>query len=246
MVEQIAEAINSGQLRPGDRLESERALAEQFDVSRPTVREAMRTLVTAGVVEVRRGRGGGAFLRSGFVPPNLISQGRAMHAHEASGVLIARRMVEPQVAQLAVLYATDGDLDRVASTLAAARDAAGDRDRFLQLDMSFHMDLARATHNSTVVAIVRAIVGRLGVAYDTALRDDESVDFDTVLADHQLVFDAVAARQADAAGSRMIEHLRHLERLWEEQTGRSLHREVPDFLLPVGDLLGERSPERRP
>jgi GntR family transcriptional repressor for pyruvate dehydrogenase complex len=71
-VEQIAEAIRSGDLHPGDRLPSERLLAEQMAISRPTLREATRLLADSGVIEVRPGAGGGMFVATSTVPFDLI------------------------------------------------------------------------------------------------------------------------------------------------------------------------------
>src|SRR4051812_49580291 len=67
-VEQIAEQIKAGDLHAGDRLPSERELAAQMRISRPTLREAIKTLVEAGVLEVRRGEAGGDFVAPGLVP----------------------------------------------------------------------------------------------------------------------------------------------------------------------------------
>jgi GntR family transcriptional repressor for pyruvate dehydrogenase complex len=71
-VEQIAEQIKAGDLHAGDRLPSERELAAQMRISRPTLREAIKTLVEAGVLEVRRGQSGGIFVASELVPRELL------------------------------------------------------------------------------------------------------------------------------------------------------------------------------
>src|SRR5919198_3620527 len=71
-VEQIGEKVKSGELQVGERLPSERELAAQMRISRPTLREAVKVLTEAGVLEVRRGQSGGIFVGSELVPPRLL------------------------------------------------------------------------------------------------------------------------------------------------------------------------------
>src|SRR5687767_15978498 len=88
-VEQIAEKVKLGELRVGDRLPSERALAEQMQISRPTLREAVKVLQDSGLVEVRRGSGGGVFVATQLVPPGLLATRREMRITEVAQVLEA-------------------------------------------------------------------------------------------------------------------------------------------------------------
>ena len=75
-VEQIAEKVKSGDLHVGDRLPSERELAGQMRISRPTLREAVKVLVEAGVLEVRRGQSGGIFVAAELVHASCFAAGR--------------------------------------------------------------------------------------------------------------------------------------------------------------------------
>src|SRR5689334_4940526 len=108
-VEQIAEKAKLGELRLGDRLPSERALAEQMRISRPTLREAVRVLQDSGLIQVRRGAGGGMFVATELVPPELVARRREMRIGEVAQVLEARRVLEPRVAALAARRAGDED-----------------------------------------------------------------------------------------------------------------------------------------
>src|SRR3954453_389215 len=82
--EQIAHKVRTGELRVGDKLPGERALAVQMEISRPTLREAVRILVDAGLLEVRRGPGGGMFVTSDVVPVDLVRQRTTMRLGEVS------------------------------------------------------------------------------------------------------------------------------------------------------------------
>src|SRR5215207_3385116 len=151
--EQIAGKVRAGELRRGDKLPPERELALLMEISRPTLREAVRVLVEAGVVEVRRGPGGGMFVAGDVVPVELVRERSSLRLEEVASVLEARRLIEPGVAQLAAERATAADLAALEHSIAAMREIcargyrAEDEDRFLQLDLQFHLALARASGN---------------------------------------------------------------------------------------------------
>ena len=122
-VEQIAERIKSGDLHVGDRLPSERELAAIMRISRPTLREAVKMLVEAGVLEVRRGQSGGIFVASELIPRDLLRSRQAIRVSEVAGVLEARRLLEPRVAQLAAVHASEDDFAAMAALIERKRDA---------------------------------------------------------------------------------------------------------------------------
>src|SRR5215211_5734438 len=128
VVERIAEPIRLGRLRFGDRLPAERALAQQLGVSRETVRKAVRALVDAGVLEVTSGRGSrsGIHVRSDLIPPELLHGPASLPIGEISGVLEARRLFEPRVAQLAGLLATEDDFAELQGVVDLQRDVAAE------------------------------------------------------------------------------------------------------------------------
>src|SRR3954466_15537246 len=89
--EQIADKVRIGELRVGDKLPGERALATQMQISRPALREAVKVLVDAGLLEVRRGPGGGMFVASDVVGVELVRHRSSLRLGEAAGVRGARR-----------------------------------------------------------------------------------------------------------------------------------------------------------
>src|SRR5436190_19653215 len=161
--EQIAERVRDGELRVGDKLPGERALAAQMEISRPTLREAIAVLVEAGLLTVRRGPGGGMFVATDVVPVELVRQRSSMRLGEVASVLEARRLLEPRVAQLAAVRAGEEDFAALARSIedmrliVAAGYGPSDEDRFLQLDVQFHLAVARATGNPTVETLMRAL-----------------------------------------------------------------------------------------
>lgn len=236
-VEQITEQIAHGELREGDRLPSERDLAALMQISRPTLREAIRVLADAGVVAVAPGPGGGMTVASEFVPKDLVLRGSRMRLSEIPGVLEARRLVEPRVAQLAASRATDEDLARLQGLLDQQRALvargrfSAEEDRFLQLDTRFHLAIARASGNTTVISLMRTILRRLEIARDMALHVPLVPDW--TLDVHERTLGAIASGDLAEVDRVMDEHLGQLEQTWERETGRTLLRRTPDFLLPL-------------
>jgi DNA-binding FadR family transcriptional regulator len=200
-------------------------------ISRPTLREAVKLLSEAGVIEVKVGPAGGMFVRSDVLPADLIEESAKLRISEVSGVLEARRLFEPRVAQLAGLYATEADFEAMQKTIDLQRQHAEDRERFLQLDLRFHMRIARATQNSTIVALMRFLLERLEIARDMALRGGTHEPQWTI-GIHERTLKAIMSGNPDVIDAAMDEHLSFLEGLWEEESGRARLRRVPDFLLP--------------
>jgi GntR family transcriptional repressor for pyruvate dehydrogenase complex len=238
-VEQIAEKIKAGDLHTGDRLPSERDLAAQMRISRPTLREAIKALTEAGVLDVRRGQSGGIFVASELIPRELLRSRQEIRFGEIAGVLEARRLLEPRVAQLAAVHATEDDFAAMARTierqreLAASDDFLSHEDLFLQLDLKFHLALARATRNATIVGLMRTMLRQLEIARDMAMHAPLVPDWTIDI--HERTLAAVRAADFPLIDEVMDEHLAQLEQIWERETGRGLVRTLPDFLQPVAE-----------
>src|SRR2546421_843111 len=230
--EQIAEKVRAGELRAGDKLPAERALAAQMEISRPTLREAVAVLAEAGLLSVRRGPGGGMFVASDVVPVELVRQRSSMRLGEVASVLEARRLLEPRVAQLAAVRAGEDDLAALERSIEAMRRIVsagydpGDEDRFLQLDVQFHLALARATGNPTVETLMRALIRQLEIARDMAMHAPTIPEWTIDI--HERTLTAVRAGDLAEVEAVMDEHLGQLERTWE-----SLVRPLPGFLVPT-------------
>ena len=231
-VEQIADAIRAGDLGKGDRLPSERDLVRMMQISRPTLREAIKLLVDAGVVRVRPGPAGGMFVKADLIPTDLLEERREIRVGQVASVLEARRLFEPRVAQLAALYATEADFDAMAETIELQRKAIKDRERSLQYDLRFHLLLARATRNPTVVTLMRSLLRELEIARDMALHDAFG-ESDLAIAIHERTLKAIKKGDEAEIDLAMDEHMRFLERIWEEESGRSRLRRPPSFLVPT-------------
>jgi DNA-binding FadR family transcriptional regulator len=238
-VEQIAERIRLGELSAGERLPSERELAAALQISRATLREAVRVLVDAGVLAVRPGSGGGTFVASGYVPFELLRSMSEMRLDEVAGVLEARRLIEPRVAQLAAVNARDDDYGHMQQTIDAQKalivraTVLEHEDRFLQLDTRFHLRIARASGNSTIVSLMRTLFRRLEIARDLAMHEPPTADW--VIDVHERTLAAIRSSDHARIEEVMDEHLAAMENAWQRATDRLLVRPIPDFLRPLAE-----------
>ena len=234
--EQIVEAILDGDLKPGDRLPSERSLAWQMEVSRPTLREGIKLLADAGVIEVRPGAAGGMFIATEYVPEALRQPQTELRISEVSGVLEARRMFEPRVAQLAALYAREDDYEALRQTIEQMRERTHNHDLFHQLDQRFHLEMAKATGNQSIVGMMRYLLRQLGAVRRVAMAGPHDPEWAVEM--HEKTLQAIMAGAADEIEMVMDEHLGYLERFWEDESGRARLRTIPDFLLPHSSRSG--------
>jgi GntR family transcriptional repressor for pyruvate dehydrogenase complex len=234
-VEQIAEAIRGGELHPGDKLPSERLLAEQMEISRPTLREATRVLAESGVIEVRPGARGGMFVASATVPFELLEKRSEMRMSEIAAVLESRRLFEPRVAQLAAMNAVEDDFEFLSSTIQLQRECdTNDRERMNQLDIRFHIGIARATHNPVVVTLMQPLLRQLEIARDMSMRGPREPGI--AIAIHEDTLDAIISGDPNRVAEAMERHVSYLEAIWEQETGRLRLRKIPEFLLNRQDF----------
>jgi DNA-binding FadR family transcriptional regulator len=222
--DQIAEKVRTGELRAGDRLPGERSLAMQMQISRPTLREAVKVLVDAGVLEVRRGPGGGMYVATDVVPTELVRHSASLRLAEIATVLEARRLLEPQVAQLAAERATEQDFEALERSIEAMRRLVEGgwhprhEDRFLQLDVQFHLALARAAGNPTVETLMRMLFRQLEIARDMAMHIPLVPEW--TIGIHERTLAALRAGEPDEVAAVMDEHLGQLERTTEREPDR--------------------------
>jgi GntR family transcriptional repressor for pyruvate dehydrogenase complex len=205
----IGEAIWLGELAVGDRIPSERDLAVRLDLSRPTVRAALRDLRRQGLLEVRHGRAGGSFVRTDLVPEHLLPP-LPQAAPGVPDLLEARRAVELQVARLAAVHATDADLEMLSRTVQRQRSASHDWDVNIQFDVKFHLQLARATHNQMIWLIGQTLQRHIWRSRLRALRMPH--DPELVADIHERTLQAIRGKDLSEIELAMDQHLGWLER----------------------------------
>jgi len=153
IVEQITNLVEKGKLKPGDRLPPEHVLAEKFGASRPSVREALSALEILGVIESRAGRGN--FIKNSLNLPSYRKKLEELEREESPFELLeARKIIESQIASLAAQRATEEDISAIQDSLNKMKNALPDIPRVMEYDRKFHINIAKAAHNSVLFSMM--------------------------------------------------------------------------------------------
>jgi len=200
---QIAEMIDEGALPPGSRLPGERELAEKFDVSRVTIREAEIALQAIGRLEIKTGSGV-------YVSENLPQSEEALPNVSAFEVTEARMLIESEAAALAAHHITDDQIDRIEELVENM--AVGDKHQVDEADELFHETIAKASKNAAILHSVKQLwrmrdyIPKVKVVYESVCDSNQHLRTE----EHRAVFKALKARDSSAARAAMREHFQRL------------------------------------
>ncbi|WP_051419644.1 FadR/GntR family transcriptional regulator [Paracoccus pantotrophus] len=207
LAEQLQGLISSGDLAVGDSFPAERDLMVQYDVSRATVREALRMLGAKGLLEVRRGRRGGSYVKApdGENVRSTLELFIQGHNIRFVDLLAVREAIEPVAAAQAARYRTAEDLEQIDKALDEADAVIEDIARFSELNVTWHMGIVRASHNPLFQSFMASISAPL---YSATSREEFDLETRRIVArSHRRITDAIRDRDADAARRRMLRHV---------------------------------------
>jgi DNA-binding FadR family transcriptional regulator len=213
VVEQIQSAILDGRLKTGDTLPSERQLKEMFNISRGTLREALRVLEQKGLIEIKLGVGGGSIVKDVNAEQVSESLGLLIQSQKVSLNHLAefREDVEGIVAARAAKRRTNADISKLRQFVEAARKCveggASQRDAFIDLDKQIHMILARVAENPIYISVLQSVHENIHRYYDRFLSMDAPELRENYQDLHDLV-NAVEKGQADEARRLARDHVR--------------------------------------
>ncbi len=200
VADRLLTAVALGEFLPGERLPVERALAALLGVSRSTVHEAVGRLRSAGIVEVRRGRAGGAFVRSDWSTnsADAVSRTIGVRGAELEQLLDLRGMVEGMVARTAAERRTESDVSALREALAAFAAARTPQQEHVA-DAAIHRAVTAATGNPQVASLTQGLLATVtvGLPIEPYTRDV----FDLALAEHTALVEAVVAGEVERAGT---------------------------------------------
>jgi len=211
---QLREHLSRGRLKVGERLPPEKALAEQLGVSRNTIREALRLLEYAGLLELRKGSGGGAFVRKGdggTIVTSMLDMYR-LGAIVAEDLTEARIWIGSIAVQVACERATQADIKALRDNVAQAERALHEADFFTQAEihLDFHRLLALATKNK-IMEIVTEAVTHATLHFIRAIGPYPNR---YVLPSRRRFLRSFEARDAAMAVAEMEKHLRRVHRYY--------------------------------
>jgi DNA-binding FadR family transcriptional regulator len=213
VVQQIKTHIFEGNLAPGDRLPSEKQLAEQFGLSRITVRDAMRVLESQGLITIRVGAGGGAFVANPDTASanELLTDLLRLQRANVRELIEARLVIETSIIEYAAQRATRDDIAAMQRAIDGARAARTNGDsHFTRHSVDFHVALAQAAKNSVLLFTVNSFRTLFYEVLEKLIPDDLMAQ--RAIADHQKILDAIANHDPEHAQQLMRDHLSYFEK----------------------------------
>ena len=231
IVGQIGELIREGVLSPGDRLPPERELAERLQVSRSSLREAMRTLELQGLVVSRPGAG--TFVSAGSLDGLVaIIASSLAKANDAQGdIFEVRHLLEPEIAALAARRATEQDIQRMVGALEQQEGQILEGETGVGGDTAFHFAMAQATQNWALVKVISTISDILRQSRDQALHTPGRPQ--RSLASHRQILDTIQRGDPEGARSAMEHHLLEVEHAYPSVSGRLESASKATTVVPV-------------
>lgn len=215
ITERILSLIREQQLKPGDRLPGERDLSAMMGVSRPTVREALRSLATMNIIELRHGAG--TFVTS--LEPKLLVERFdlvfSLNDNSFLDLVEARKVIEPGAAALAAKRATADDIAQLDDIMVRSWAClTGNLEDFPRLDIEFHVRVAIISGNALLSRIMQA-VAQLSIASSQRTAGTtggySARRIERAIHKHTKIFDAIKAGDATSADHHMAEHLSQVE-----------------------------------
>jgi GntR family transcriptional repressor for pyruvate dehydrogenase complex len=227
VVTQVHELIRAGKFKAGDQLPSERELAETFQVSRTSVREALRALETQGLIISRTGTGN--FVADLPIESLVAPLARMLieEKHALADVFELRKLIEPQIASLAAERATDRDIQLLKAALAKQKEQVEDGATGVDADAELHFAIGQATQNQAIKKLVSALLEMLGRSREESLQPKQRRQ--ASIESHRAIVEAIEKHDQAAAGDAMRHHI--------EQVAESV-------LLPKSGARGG-SPKRK-
>lgn len=215
IVDQIKEYFLNGELQPGDKLPTERELASRFNVSRTSVREALRKLEIKGFIEIKQGSG--SFIKT--AESHTLSEELSSTIINTEKKLIyemleLRQALEVECAFLASRRATSVDLERISKALDMMDQGKNDVGLGIQADLSFHLNIVLASHNSIFLQLFQTLSEHMQDTIRATRRQrlEDSERTQETIDEHKRIYLAIASGDANQAKQLMENHITQIRR----------------------------------
>jgi GntR family transcriptional repressor for pyruvate dehydrogenase complex len=211
IVRQIRERIYSNQLKPGDKLPTERKLASIFNTSRVTIRSALLNLEHSGLLNIKKGAGGGFFIGELNLKPISDSFGTLLRLSKISiaDLTEARMIIEPQSARLAARRATQEHIDEIEAAISNFQERMEQNLHSNPADLNFHVCVAMASMNPVLILTSRSLMELLFPKIEAYFLNRESNR--RIINDHEKILRAIRNREEEKAQALMLNHVRRMK-----------------------------------
>ncbi|WP_423407726.1 FadR/GntR family transcriptional regulator [Heyndrickxia sp. MSNUG] len=216
--EEVAEAIHgmirSGQLKPGDKLDSVQQLAENFQVGRSAIREALTALRAMGLIEIRQGEG--TYVRE-FETSQIsfpLSTAILMNPEDTAHLLEVRKILEAGTVFSAAEKRTDIQLKAMEDALEEMKRANGNEELGEKADLQFHLAIAESSQNPLLISLMNHVSGLMGETMKETRRlwlYSKQTTTDRLHDEHYAIYQAIKEQDAETARSLMLSHIESVE-----------------------------------
>ncbi|MBW3492922.1 FadR family transcriptional regulator [Bacillus sp. FDAARGOS_1420] len=223
--EEVSEAIltmiKNGTLKPGDKLLPVHQLAEQFQVGRSAVREALSALRAMGLIEMKQGEG--TYVRN-FDPSSLtksLNNKLLMKKEDILNLLEVRKVLEVGAVRAAAAKRTEANLQNMKQWLDEMAKSIGNEKAGEKADFHFHMGIAESSHNNILLELMNHVSEMIAETIGESRRIilyGEQTTSERLLEEHQSIYDAVLKQDVELAQQAMLDHLTNVEHI---VTGKS-------------------------
>ena len=212
IAEELQRIIDSGLLKPGDKLDSIESLAKEYHVGRSTIREALSQLKAKGLIESRQG--GGTYVTSPIQTMSSIQDLPVDNPMELTQLLQVRKIIEVGCIELASKLRTHSNIEELERILNQMRDAVGNEEISQVYDVNFHHAIAKATQNPFLLAMMESISSVMS----RTIRDTRNLwlysqkeSADRLFEEHQQMLECIIAQKPEEGIRVMREHLSKVE-----------------------------------
>ncbi|MDQ0878568.1 GntR family transcriptional repressor for pyruvate dehydrogenase complex [Paenibacillus sp. V4I3] len=211
VLQQIKMQIETGTYAPGSKLPTVVELAASFQVGRSTVREALSGLKAMGWVDIRHG--GGTFVTNPLPidSSSLFDQGQTLQE-----VQEVRRFIEAGCASLAANRRTEGNLTSLRQILSTMEATLENEEESEQADIRFHLEIAKASHNSLMIGMMESLTERLQQSMKASRRlwfFAERASAEKLLQEHRDIVDAIEIKDEQLAAEKMSQHIHKVDQV---------------------------------
>ncbi len=213
IVNQIRSHIELGELRPGERLPSERTLSDTLNVGRQSLREALSVLEAIGLIEVKHGIG--TFVREDAIAHLPTARRESVDADNPFEFLEARRVIEPELAGLAAKRASEAEIAEMERALGQLLADTSGGEREYELDRTLHLAIARGAHNDILFRALASITEQMSTYLWRVMKErsiEENGWGETFAKEHGDILAAVKGGDHRGAAQAMLTHLKNVEK----------------------------------
>jgi len=221
VADRLVDTIVNHRMKAGDSLPSESALASEYGVSRPVIREALQSLVALGIISTTPGR------QAVICFPNISAMQKILEAastiHEISDVdiLMARQAIELETAKQAALQHSDNEIEKLDLIIIEMRESLDSPDTYTSCDVRLHETIALISNNQLLVYLVQALHGLTRRVVEEGEKMADADERQIIQAQHEQLVAAIGGHDVAGAYEAMLDHFRTARARFELATSRS-------------------------